>query len=674
MMGCAPACIAASAPAQSATPRAAPRATEAFMLGSSPGWTESPRAVAGSGGQALADRGEQRLERERLSCNRLFYTAHMRAMTAGVLRLLADGEFHSGEALARALDVSRASVWNAVRELEAMQLDVYKVHGRGYRLPQPLSMLDRAEVERHLGAEAERFALDIRAGVDSTSTLLLERAAAGAPAGAVVAAEWQAAGRGRFGRAWHAGVGGALAFSLLWRFAQGAGALSGLSLAVGVALARALEAAGARGVALKWPNDVLAGRRKMAGALAEAHWQGEELQAQLEAEFQKQLEEEKQRLSEEQRRRFEAERERIQLDAQQKAEQERQRQAEEERKQADETRRKEEEEEQHRQQELEAKRLREAEETRRYEEAVREAIEEGRRLAQAKKIRSYVDRGKELIVRNQFEEALKEVTKVFLLNPSHEEARSLEQTIYASRQEFLRREEEARRLQEEQQRKLEEIRQKLEEQERKDREEEERRAIRNAKISETLRRAEEYVSSGAHERALSEIETVYAMDPGNTAAQQIEVKILSAQKKKVEAKAVPQQRSSESEAWKKEEEEKERIATATRELLRLESMSTFRSMLKQAWVDGQPTKEERAMVEVVRRSLGVSDGDHAALEREVQLEAYTEALRSAWKAGIVSSDDVATRENLRAMYGISSEDHLTVEATLRREMSQDSTL
>jgi colicin import membrane protein len=260
---------------------------------------------------------------------------------------------------------------------------------------------------------------------------------------------------------------------------------------------------------------------------------------------------------------------------------------------------------------------------------------------------------------------------VFLLNPSHEEARSLEQTIYASRQEFLRREEEARRLQEEQQRKLEEIRLKLEEQERKDREEEEGRAIRNTKISEALRRAEEYVNSGAYDKAMAEMETVYAMDPGNAAAQEIEMKMLSAQKKKAEAKAVPQQRSSEGEAWKREEEQKEKIAAATRELLRQESMNTFRSMLKQAWVDGQPTKEERAMVEVVRRSLDVSDGDYTALEREVQLEAYTEALRSAWKAGIVSSDDVATRENLRAMFSISSEDHLTVEALLRRELSKD---
>jgi len=163
----------------------------------------------------------------------------MKPLTASVLGVLADGEFHSGEALARSLDVSRASVWNAVRDLEAMQLEVYKVHGRGYRLPQPVSLLDRAEIERHLGAHAARFTLDILGSADSTNTLLLGRATAGAPAGTVLAAEWQASGRGRLGRAWHAGVGGGLTFSLLWRFAQGAGALSGLSLAVGVALARA---------------------------------------------------------------------------------------------------------------------------------------------------------------------------------------------------------------------------------------------------------------------------------------------------------------------------------------------------------------------------------------------------------------------------------------------------
>lgn len=193
----------------------------------------------------------------------------MKPLTSSVLARLADGEFHSGAALARGLDISRASVWNAVRDLETLGLEVYKVHGRGYRLPHPVTLLDRAAVERHLGANAGRFALDIRHEVISTNTTLLECAAAGAAGGTVVAAEWQAGGRGRLGRAWSAGVGEALTFSLLWRFTRGAAALSGLSLAVGVALARALAAAGAAGVALKWPNDIMRGGAKLAGVLTE---------------------------------------------------------------------------------------------------------------------------------------------------------------------------------------------------------------------------------------------------------------------------------------------------------------------------------------------------------------------------------------------------------------------
>jgi BirA family biotin operon repressor/biotin-[acetyl-CoA-carboxylase] ligase len=186
-----------------------------------------------------------------------------------VLRLLAGAEFRSGQALARALGVSRASVWHAVNALEAAGLELYKVRGRGYRLARPLSLLRREAVCAALGAAAARYALEVVDAVDSTNTLALQRAQAGAPGGTVVAAEWQRAGRGRLGRPWRAGPGGALTFSVLWRFAQGAGFLAGLSLAVGVALARALEAEGAAGVALKWPNDVQWQGRKLAGILIE---------------------------------------------------------------------------------------------------------------------------------------------------------------------------------------------------------------------------------------------------------------------------------------------------------------------------------------------------------------------------------------------------------------------
>ncbi len=193
----------------------------------------------------------------------------MNALTFHALRMLADGEFRSGEAMARVLGVSRASVWNALTALDDVGIEIFKVRGRGYRLAQPLALLDPAAVRSALGAAAPRFALEVFDRVESTNTELLRRAAAGAPSGTVIAAEWQTAGRGRRGRAWHALPGAALTFSLLWRFEQGAGFLAGLSLAAGVAMMRALEQHGVAGAGLKWPNDVLWRGRKLAGILIE---------------------------------------------------------------------------------------------------------------------------------------------------------------------------------------------------------------------------------------------------------------------------------------------------------------------------------------------------------------------------------------------------------------------
>jgi BirA family biotin operon repressor/biotin-[acetyl-CoA-carboxylase] ligase len=105
--------------------------------------------------------------------------------------------------------------------------------------------------------------------VESTNTVLLERAVGGAAGGLMLAAELQTRGRGRRGRAWYSGLGGALTFSVLWRFEQGAGALAGLGLAVGVALVRALRSLGLEDTMLKWPNDLLIRHRKLAGILVE---------------------------------------------------------------------------------------------------------------------------------------------------------------------------------------------------------------------------------------------------------------------------------------------------------------------------------------------------------------------------------------------------------------------
>ena len=189
--------------------------------------------------------------------------------TLEVLRLLEDGEFHSGETLGRALGITRGSVSNALADVDTLGLTVYKVHGRGYRLVTPVQWLSRDRIVRHLGRQAARFDIDVLDQTGSTNTDMLDRAARGARSGCVLAAEVQTRGRGRRGRDWYSSPGGALTFSILWRFEQGAGFLSGLSLVVGVALARVLRKHGAADVMLKWPNDLLWRHLKLAGILIE---------------------------------------------------------------------------------------------------------------------------------------------------------------------------------------------------------------------------------------------------------------------------------------------------------------------------------------------------------------------------------------------------------------------
>lgn len=190
--------------------------------------------------------------------------------TFPLLRLLVDGKFHSGETLARHLGISRASVSNALRRADDFGLRVFRIRGRGYCLNDPPQWLDAERIQAQLGTLAGKIRVDVLDHASSSNTLLLQRAARGAPSGSVLAVEWQSAGRGRMGRTWHSGLGSALTFSMLWRFDQGLAALSGLSLAVGVALIRTLRRLGLDNAALKWPNDVLGSDGKLAGILIEA--------------------------------------------------------------------------------------------------------------------------------------------------------------------------------------------------------------------------------------------------------------------------------------------------------------------------------------------------------------------------------------------------------------------
>ncbi len=191
----------------------------------------------------------------------------MSNLTFPILHLLANGQFHSGEALAQRFKVTRATIWNAVKHAESLGVEVFSVRGRGYKLPQAIELLDKNLVLTAIGEQREWFNVQLLDEVASTNTYLMQQKDA-AHATCVVA-HVQTKGKGRRGRTWVSQLGASLTFSLLWRFQCGAAALSGLSLAVGVALMRALNSLGVNDAQLKWPNDVLVHGKKLAGILIE---------------------------------------------------------------------------------------------------------------------------------------------------------------------------------------------------------------------------------------------------------------------------------------------------------------------------------------------------------------------------------------------------------------------
>jgi len=139
-----------------------------------------------------------------------------------------------------------------------------------------------AELVDALSAIVPGFEVEVAGSIASTNTELMQRARAGTVVPTLLVAERQTAGRGRLGRNWHSlpdtpgaddgggsGPLGALTFSLGMALAPLD--WSGLSLAVGVSVARSLHP----GLGLKWPNDLWFDGRKLAGILLETAGTGE---------------------------------------------------------------------------------------------------------------------------------------------------------------------------------------------------------------------------------------------------------------------------------------------------------------------------------------------------------------------------------------------------------------
>lgn len=188
-----------------------------------------------------------------------------------ILRVLSDGEFHSGQALGQLLGVSRAAVWKHIRQLKEIGVELEAVTGKGYRIESGLELIDEARVRGLLSDEARRRLgerVDVCMSTGSTNAdamaLMAEELLP-----CLVVAEHQRQGRGRRGKHWVSPFGDNVYLSLGWVFESGIAALEGLSLACGVAVLRALKKQGYLGASLKWPNDILIEGAKLGGILVE---------------------------------------------------------------------------------------------------------------------------------------------------------------------------------------------------------------------------------------------------------------------------------------------------------------------------------------------------------------------------------------------------------------------
>jgi len=190
---------------------------------------------------------------------------------AKLIAILSQGGFHSGEELGAKLGISRTAIWKAIKKLSEYGLDIHSVRGKGYRLSHAIELLDTDRILNETGEKLQpRIAeANVFLKVPSTNAYLMAQSCPEAEKAYVCFAEMQTEGRGRRGRQWVSPFGGNLYLSILWQFSADPQMLSGLGLALSVAIVRALDELGASDIGLKWPNDVLWDKRKLAGILVE---------------------------------------------------------------------------------------------------------------------------------------------------------------------------------------------------------------------------------------------------------------------------------------------------------------------------------------------------------------------------------------------------------------------
>ncbi|TVR50063.1 MAG: biotin--[acetyl-CoA-carboxylase] ligase [Puniceicoccaceae bacterium] len=176
----------------------------------------------------------------------------------------------SGTQLAAQLGISRVAVWKHLRRLERQGFRFEAARRRGHRLLEVPDHLHPLLLEALLPPERRPPTFLFFTSTDSTNTRADRALAEGHPDPIVVVARAQEAGRGRLGRSWHSGDHGNLYLSLGLRPRLPPARMGLFTLWMGVSAGSYLRGTTGLPLGLKWPNDLMADGKKVAGMLTEA--------------------------------------------------------------------------------------------------------------------------------------------------------------------------------------------------------------------------------------------------------------------------------------------------------------------------------------------------------------------------------------------------------------------
>lgn len=189
------------------------------------------------------------------------------AIDFALLRMLSDGNIHSGVLLGERLDVSRPAIWKKIQQINALGIKVETIARQGYRLQQQINWLDAKQLAHSLTLNTQDvFVFDT---IGSTNDFVMANLDYKKQPYMLALAEMQTQGRGRHGSKWLSPIGQNIYLSIGVAYAAIVPDIATLSLAISIRVAEQLRKLGVHAW-VKWPNDIFYDNRKLGGFLIES--------------------------------------------------------------------------------------------------------------------------------------------------------------------------------------------------------------------------------------------------------------------------------------------------------------------------------------------------------------------------------------------------------------------